>query len=317
MIHSLTVTNHLNEAINIVLGDSDSSGFLITRIEGLGPSKATINSTEMATGDGSVFNSARLEPRNIVISMTFDNRYNYDIESIRQKSYKYFPIKKQITLKFYLDNRVCEIKGIVESNEPDIFSPMESSQISIICPDPYFYSADDEDNITKFGSSTDGFEFAYDTMLGYGVIYNDALTFDRLGEPTLEFGSMTTTDRNYVYYSGDSEIGINIAITALTSVGDITISQGGKSKLMTVRADKISKITGMPIIEKDIIEISTVRNNKFIRLLRSGKYYNILNSLDKGAYWFKLERGDNIFSYTTSEGLIQMEIRNQTIYEGV
>ena len=138
MIKSVTVTNYLGESIKLELGFPEKSGFLIQSITGLGPSKADINVSEIATNDGSIYNSARTTTRNIVFTLGF--LFNPTIEDMRQLSYKYFPLKKRVLLLFETDNRTCEIYGYVESNEPDIFSSQETTKISIICPDPYFYS---------------------------------------------------------------------------------------------------------------------------------------------------------------------------------
>ena len=87
MIYSLTVTNFLGDRIRLELGKPENTGFLIKSITGLGPVKANVNTTEVITNDGSMFNSARLSQRNIVIQMVFVNSiYGEDIEAIRQKS---------------------------------------------------------------------------------------------------------------------------------------------------------------------------------------------------------------------------------------
>ena len=59
MIQSVTVTNPKGESLKLVLRAPESSGLIIQEISGLGPSKANINSTELATMDGSIFASAR------------------------------------------------------------------------------------------------------------------------------------------------------------------------------------------------------------------------------------------------------------------
>ena len=94
MIKNVTVTNHLGESIKLNLRVPEKSGFLIQKISGLGPSKANINSTESATIDGSIYNSARVTSRNIVIELAF--MFSPTVEDVRQRSYKYFPIKKEL-----------------------------------------------------------------------------------------------------------------------------------------------------------------------------------------------------------------------------
>lgn len=130
MIKSVTVTNYLGESLKMELTNPYDSGIAITDITGIGPGKADINVTELTSSDGSLYNSARLGTRNIVMTLRF--MIAPDIETVRQKSYKYFPIKKELILTFETDNRSCYIAGYVESNEPVIFDENEYTQISII-----------------------------------------------------------------------------------------------------------------------------------------------------------------------------------------
>ena len=132
MIKKVIATNYLGESLEMELARPEVSGLAITNIEGLGPVKATINTSEIATGDGALYNSAKLETRNIV--MTLDFRFGTDIESIRHTTYKYFPIKRYITLTFVTDQRSLDAFGYVASNEPEIFNAHEVAQISVIIP---------------------------------------------------------------------------------------------------------------------------------------------------------------------------------------
>jgi len=139
MIKSITVTNRLNQSIELELRHPEKSGFLIQSITGLGPVKSDINSKELATGDGSIFNSARMNSRNIVMDLKF--LWSPTIEAVRLLSYKYFPIKQRIRIMVETDARTCYIYGYVESNEPDIFSNEQGCLVSIICPDPHWIGA--------------------------------------------------------------------------------------------------------------------------------------------------------------------------------
>ena len=125
MIKSITVKNYLNNSLKLELTRPDLSGFIIKSIDGLGPAKANINTSDVSTNDGSIFNSSRLDKRNIVIDLAFFQTKNESIEDIRQKSYKYFPVKKKVYLAVETDNHTVEAEGYVEYNEPDIFSENE------------------------------------------------------------------------------------------------------------------------------------------------------------------------------------------------
>lgn len=307
MIYSLAVTNFLGDRIRLELGKPENTGFLIKSITGLGPVKANVNTTEVATNDGSMFNSARLSQRNIVIQMVFVNSiYGEDIEEIRQKSYKYFPIKKNVELVIETDNRYVRTTGYIESNEPDIFSKQEGTQISIICPDPYFYSAsEDGDNVTDFYSIDPMFEFPFSN--------------ESLSEPLLVFGEIQIKTEGVITYSGDSEIGVMIYIHAIGPAEHINIYNTETREVMTIDTVKLEKLTGRGLIAGDDIIINTLKGEKSITLVRSGVSYNILNCLDKNTDWFTLVKGDNIFAFTADSGVtnLQFRIENKVIYEGV
>lgn len=165
MIKKVIVTNYLGESIEFELRAPEKTGLFIRSIDGLGPGKASINTTDIASDDGSIFNSARSEQRNIVLTLgcLIADGVTDSIETARQLTYKYFPKKKP--LKFYIltDNRELEILGYTESNEPEIFTDDETTQISIICPDPLFYSAGEGGTHTTVFNGVDFlFEFAFD-----------------------------------------------------------------------------------------------------------------------------------------------------------
>lgn len=304
MIRSVTFTNYLGDSVKVALARPEESGFIITSITGLGPGKANVNTTEVATNDGSLFNSSRLPSRNIVISLKY--MWADSIEDARQKSYKYFPIKKKITMLIETDNRQAEIEGYVESNDPTIFSNNEGSDISIVCPDPFFYSAG------KNGINTTIF---------YGVepLFEFPFSNESLFEKLLIMGEIKNETERVVVYNGDAEIGVTITIHAIGEASNITIYNTGTREVMRIDTDKMQKFTGSGIIAGDDVIICTVKGNKSVSLFRNGKTTNILNCLDKNADWFQLAKGDNIFAYTAESGStnLQFKIENRIIYEGV
>lgn len=304
MIRAITVTNYLGDSIKLDLARPEQSGFVVTSVTGLGSGKANINMTEVATNDGGLFNSSRLPSRNIVISLKY--LWHDSIEDVRQLSYKYFPIKKKLTLLIETDNRQAEIDGYTETNEPTIFSKDEGSDISIVCPNPFFYSA-----------GKDGIN----TTIFYGVepLFEFPFSNESLYECLLEMGRIQNQTEKTIVYSGDTEIGVTIVIHAIGEARNITIYNTGTREIMRIDTDKLKAFTGSGIIPGDEIIICTVKGQKSITLLRNGKTTNILNCLDKNADWFQLAKGDNIFAYTVEEGRanLQFRIENRIVYEGV
>ena len=301
MIKSITITNHLGESMKLELMFPERSGFVVQGIEGLGPCKATINSKEIATNDGSTFNSARSNSRNIVLSLMY--LFNPTIEATRQKSYKYFPIKKKIKMEVETDGRILETYGYVESNEPNIFSKQESATISIVCPDPYFYSQGT--SVTLFSGVIPEFEFEFSN--------------ESSSQKLLNMGSIQMNTAQTVYYQGDSKVGFMMYINLLGPASGVSIFNTDTAERMTIDSDKLISMTGEDLHVGDEIVISTRTGNKYINLIRDGVTTNILNTLDRGTDWFSLEKGDNVFAFTATSGgsNLQFRIENQVLFEGV
>lgn len=301
MIKSVTVTNYLGDSVMLELRKPEQSGFAIINITGLGPGKANVNTTELSTMDGGLYNSARRTIRNIVFSITFMEKST--IEDARQLSYKYFPLKRKVTLRFETDNRTVEIEGYVESNEPTIFSEQEGTDISIVCPDPNFYSIDTM--TTMFSGIEPMFEFPFS---------NESLI-----SPMLEMGSIENTSDKVVYYDGDTETGVTMTIHAIGEATNVTLYNTGTRESMRIDTDKLAKFTGSGIKAGDDIIICTIPGNKSITLLREGKTTNILNCLDRNSNWLQLAKGDNVFAYTAESGSnnLQFSIECSVVYEGI
>lgn len=318
MIQSVTITNHLNESITITLRSPEQSGFLVVDIDGLGPVKANINMTEVADLDGAIYNSASADKRNIVFTLKFfefsiktidaelgdePNVVYYDIEDIRQMSYKYFPLKKRIKIKIVTDNRTSEVYGYVESNEPTIFSSEEGCIISVICGDSYLFDINFQS--TSFSSVTPLFEFPFS---------NESLTLK-----LLEMGSISLDTTKVITYVGDASIGMLIHIHAIGAANDVVITDAKTLETLSISSAMLIAITGADISTGDDIYISTVRGNKYAILIRSTTEYNILSALGQNPTWFQLEKGDNIYSYSADSGIgnLQFETTNDVAYEGI
>lgn len=292
MIRTIKATNYRGETLTIELADPYSSGFAVLSIDGIGPEKATINTVEIATNDGSVFNSSRMDTRNITLSLVFVGN---DPEELRRKTYRFFPLKKPLNLELITDKRSAVITGYVESNEPAIFSQMENTKISIICPDPYFRSIGNDTSRVVFYGEAPLFEFPFSN--------------EGLG-PVIEFGEITSVTEANVPYSGDAEVGATFTIHAFGAAKNIRIDNMDTGESMSMTID---------LSAGDDLIISTVTGKKSVKLLRNGVYTNVLNKLNRNSGWFKLSNGDNAFAYQAEEGLnnLQFEVSYDTLYEGI
>lgn len=303
MIQSVTVTNYLGESIDMELKSPEKSGFLVYSIEGIGPGKADVNIKNSATFDGGIFNTSRLKIRDVKLTLRFVGN---DIETVRQKSYKYFPIKRLVKLTFHTDNRDSYLIGYVEQNEPTIFSTKASQagcKINITCADPYIYSI--AEMTVFFSGIVPKFEFPFD---------NNSLT-----QKLIEMGEIVTKQYETVHYTGDIDTGVTITIHCIGTVGDIKVYNVTARQVVEISQDKLEAYTGSPMLINDTITICSVKGQKSVTLLRNGVVTNILNCLDKNADWFTVTKGDNIFAYTAEEGAtnLQFKVTSRIVYEGV
>lgn len=302
MIKSIKVTNPKGESLVLDLFHPEKSGLIVKSISGLGPPKANINSTDLATADGALYSSARASTRNIVFSLQF--MYAPTIEDSRQLTYRYFPLKKLIKIEVETDNRNLETSGYVESNQPDIFSKEESTQISILCLDPFFY--DPNPSITQFASTTPLFEFPFSN--------------ESISSKVIEFGSVNLDTRSTIDYVGDVDTGVVITIHAIGSVsGSLTIYNVETQERMSINLAKIKTLIGKDYGNGDDIIISTVSGDKYVQVLHDGIYTNAIAAIEKLADWFQVSVGKNIFNFTVTNGIqnLSMSFSYRNAYGGI
>lgn len=305
MIKSIVIRNEMGDILELDLPHPEKTGFIVKSVEGLGPPKATINSTDIPTDDGGIFNSSRITERNIVFNFEF--LPNPMIEDTRLNSYKFFPLKRPVTIIVTTDRRTAECEGYVESNEPNIFGTVkdnEGCQISIRCTDPNWY-AYSKTNETSFNPVKALFEFPFEN--------------DHVREPRLEFGEIEPFPIRTIFNEGDLDTGITIKMHARGNVGDITFQNTRTREKMILRASRISTLTGKPLQNKDEVTICTVRGKKSTILLRDGVVTNILNCFDRDTDWFQITRGINEFSIMVDEGKTNIDImvENRIVYAGI
>ncbi len=308
VIKSVTVTNYIGESIKFDLRDPEKTGFLISSITGITPVKADVNVTDITTTDGGLYNSSRIASRNIVLKLVYlDNLRT--IEEARLMVYKYFPTKKKVILQFETDTRKVRTEGYVESNSVQVFTKQEFSTISVVCPDPYFYStADGGTDVIEFSGVEPNFEFPF---WGYGR--------------TIEFGLRQLNTNRIITYEGDLDTGVTIEATMNDYVGDISIQNRTTGQTMTISSNKVKTITGEQFRGGDTLTIVTVKGSKSITLRRGSTTYNILNAIDRNSKWITIQRGDNLFNVSAKKWDtpslqstdINITITATIIYEGV
>lgn len=265
----------------------DSKDYYITSVQGLTPPPTIINTATAGTIDGTFFNSARLEQRNIVITVVL----NGDIEKNRQALYRIFPRKTKCTVYFANQNRDVKIEGYVEALESDLFSMREQVQISIICPRPYFQSLYDIYNELSKILALFEFPFSITTPIPFSE-YLDA-------------------PMCYLINEGDAACGSIIEVDVFNSVSGLKI---------TNTTNQTHFELNYSLQANDRVIIDTNSGQMGVKLQRSGVFTNLLNYVTQGSTWLKILPGKNVFTFTLTTGDtedVKIHFTTALLYGGV
>lgn len=298
MIKELRVKNALGESLPLTLLRPETSGLAIRNIIGLGPAKANVILRENSRISGSIFQMSNTPMRNVVLDLIFLDRPN--IEAVRLKTYKYFPVESKVTLEVTTNEGSTDpenfatyfIDGYVESNEPSIFSNQSGCIISILCPDPFFQKEMDlESGIIKQVDCLFEFPFGDSDTFQFGELSFETADFniENIGnvvaEPTIiisAVGGEVVNPKLFFFSRNDPSIVESLELVfneALPALQD-----GEYIKIVTETQKKsIVKYTPSEIGEEAI-------------------YTNYLGTLSMDSSWPVIRPGVNQFSYEAEEG---------------
>lgn len=283
MPYELKVKNDKGEVLNL----STSPNYTVYKVTGLQPPPASLYSSNNATTDGITVSGVKTTQRNIVIYVAMER----DIEASRINLYKYFPLKKTVTVYFKNGSRNVYIEGYVELIECDLFTNKQVAQISIICPQPYFKAVDEL--VSYFSDISSLFTFPF-SIPAEGIA----------------FSSITANIRKSIVNTGDIESGVIISLYAAGTVVNPVIYD------VLERTHIKLNFTMQP---SDEIIIDTNVGKKSVVLIRNGVSYNLLGYRTVDSTWFKLKAGDNVFTYASENGNsnLQIAFRTAVLYGGV
>ena len=285
MFFNLILENKSGDHIDMT---TTANKYMTSKIEGLSPPPGTISTSGYAGMDGSYLNNAFIERRNVVIH--FEMR-GVEIEKKRHQLYKV--VKPSRYVKIYYKTAGIDVfaEGYVESCEVNNFETLTSGQISILCPDIYWYSTVSQ--MAYYSQITGGFTFPFPT--------------DSNPQP-FTLGRYNTQNIMEIINDGD-ETGFILEIEAIADARSPT--------LYNADTDEYLQITG-EILAGDIITITTKTGNKTVTLDRGGVKTNIINRLVSGSTWLSLREGKNRF-YLRGTGLnnLKVKIIHTNAYLGV
>lgn len=329
MIQAIETTNYRNEKLRLELSNPWDIGMAVIGVDGLGPVECDINTTDYSVlVDGSLFNSARAQSRNIVMTLQFLDNYK-SIEEVRHDTYQFFPLKKKLRFVVETDFRICETEGWVESNTPSIFDKSEGCQISIICTRSWFYDVTRKAEI-KLQAIANGFKFKFANNINpanqfqfrfanRSLTQNELQFYDSNIDNHIKFGEIDRSQQKTLTYNGEVETGVTISIITKRDCKNPVIKNMATDEHMRVNTEMLKKLTGNGFMADDEIIINTEQGSKSIKLIRDADEYNILNCLNPNSDWIKVIQGDNLFVYDADEGVEDLEITvtAKITYQGV
>lgn len=281
---NVTVVNDKNEKLQL----TNSEFVDVINITGLNPTTSSLIFTDVSGVDGARFNSGRRGKRNIVITLS----YKPPIEANRNAIYKYFITNTLVRLYFETDSKSVYIDGYVEANEVELFTNNEQSQISIVCPDPFFKNTDTIN--VNFSNTISLFEFPF-SIAAAGV----------------EFSKIIKVS-NVVINAGDISTGAIFTLRARTSrILNPVVYNNTTNEFFGLNVD---------LMEGDVITINTHSGKKSVTLKHSnGTSENIIADRQSGSKWLQLVSGDNNISYGCDEGAENLDVNVLTtaLFEGV
>lgn len=304
MIYTILASNDKGDSVELDLADPWAGGIAVVGASGLGPSEGTVNMVDFATSDGALFNSSRIQSREIELNLQF---LGHDIEAVRHKLLKFFRVKHRIVLDFITDTRQSYVVGYVDKNEIDIFSKTEGANITIKCPNPFFRLRDPAKgkNTVRFTTATPTFEF----------VFQDP----QPDSPSLIFGQMTPTGETVIEYKGDADTSTVIDIQFLGPAQGVKLYNTTTQTKINIDTKEIARIFGSAVRAGDRISISSGVGEKYVKAYRDGKVYNALSALDKDSAWVFLTPGDNMITVRADQGIdnISAMLTFENLYESI
>lgn len=264
--------------------EAEFGPFLLTEAEGLYESKNAVYVSENSMIDGAVYQGSVAKYRNIVLHVTDTGDYPENRDALN----RLFKEKSVGTLVFReADANPRKIDYYVESLKSSGEDPYREHQVSLICPDPFFYDIDSSDESMAswvsafefpFESTAQGFEFGYQSNEKIKTIQNDI---------------------------AEDNIGITITITCMGAVVNPSITH-------IETGDRISiGHSGKPfeISTGDVVVITTATGNKHVTLTHNGVTSEVNHYLTEDSVFVQLMRGSNSFGFNADQGLNNLSIR--------
>lgn len=265
-------------------------GIRIVSADGIGFS-SEISSMQLYDRDGSLYQNSTLPQRGISLVVRYIGaKWKHEISKLRLNSL--LDRKKELRLRYITDNIDVYIECRTEqvSTPPNTY-PMVT-QISLICPDPYWRKSGD--NSIVMAGIIPMFEF----IIG-------------IPESGMEFGDIKAGTITDLWNGGTVESGALFIITANQTCSN--------PRLLNLRTEQFIQIT-IDMDAGDVLEICTERGKRSVWLTHNGVRRNCFSRRTRGSEFFQLVCGSNPVKYSVDNGgdrAVDIVCKFDTKYGGI
>ena len=285
MYKDLILENAAGDSLTI----GASGPFLLDSITGIDPPPGIINTSSAALLDGQIYNSSKLDMRQIIIAFAIQG----PAAANRIRIYTVLKSAQLVKLRYVGQQRDVYIEGYVSDIDIAYMKQKQICTVQILCPQPYFLAA--EQMVNELTQVVKRFHFPFASEATPEIVF---------GELSNELG--ITIDNE-----GDLECGMVIELYAAAAVTNpkvfnyITQEYFGLSYALQTA---------------DLVTIDTRPGKKSVTLLRSGVTTNIINYVMQGSSWLQLPANGGTFVYEVGTGSatnLSVTFRHVNLYEGV
>ncbi len=267
-MYDLVAENSKGEQLSL----TQNPAFTIINIDGLNPPDAIINTMQRAGHDGSMFNSAFVQDRQIIIDIAINGPAAVN----RNRLFQFFRTARPIRLIYNNEFHGVYIDGYVQNAPVEYFGKKQTMQVTIICPDPFWHGT------VPAEGSTDGhqalFEFPFSIEEGHPIPFSET------------YGDNAA----YIWNPGTIECGVIIEIRATGAATN--------PRIYHQNADTFFRVN-TTLQSGDVLTIDTRTDHKRVERLRSGTISNLIASRDLDSTWLQMDPGDNVFILSAASGL--------------
>lgn len=258
--------------------ESGFGPFLLKEAEGLYDVKNTVYMSENSMIDGATYQGSVAKFRNIVLHLTDTEDYSENRDMLN----RLFKEKSKGTLVYQeagTDPR--KIEYVVESLTSTGEDSHREHEISLICPDPFFYATSAQSEVLAYWQAD--FTFPFVSPDDEGFIFGHRVT-EKIKHITNDFA--------------EDNIGLTITLTCTGQVINPYITRIESNEVLHI--GHANKVFGMQT--GDVVTITTATGNKHVTLTRNGVTTEINHYLTEDSVFIQLMRGENSIGYDASSG---------------